>query len=123
MLNFCIVAVFFLMTLSLLGWLYIFFHPARSWDFQPIGDDAEIPLLSSGAAFPRVAVIVPARNEAESLPRTLPALVRQDYPADFKIYLVDDRSTDQTASIALQIARKEKAEERLRAILAAPLPE
>src|SRR5262245_48444851 len=80
-----------LATASLLAWLYILLHPARPWGFQPVGDDGPPP---DCPAFPPVAIIVPARNEAESLPRTLAALLNQDYPAPFRIVLVDDRSTD-----------------------------
>ena len=72
-------------------------HPVRPWDFRPVGDDGEIPALPPGASWPAVAVIVPARNEADALPRTLPALLQQDYPAPFRVFLVDDRSTDGTA--------------------------
>lgn len=118
-----ILPFFFLATLSLLAWLYIFLHPARPWDFQPVGDDADIPPLPAGATFPRIAVIVPARNEAESLPRTLPALLKQDYPAEYAVYLIDDRSTDNTAQIARDIAQRENAETKLAVISGAPLPE
>src|SRR6185295_14256771 len=123
MLSIFIFALFFPATVALLAWLFIFFHPARPWDFQPVGDDAEIPPLPDGVSFPRVAIIVPARNESESLPRTLPALLKQDYAADYKIYLVDDRSTDNTAEIARQIARSENAEARLNVINGEALPQ
>jgi hopene-associated glycosyltransferase HpnB len=45
-------------------------------------------------------VLVPARNEAEVLPSTLPALLAQDYPGAWHLVLVDDRSTDGTAAAA-----------------------
>jgi hopene-associated glycosyltransferase HpnB len=45
-------------------------------------------------------VLVPARNEAEVLPRTLPALLAQDYPGRWRVVLVDDRSGDGTAAAA-----------------------
>ncbi len=113
----------FLSLISVLAWLFIFLHPARPWDFQPVGDDAEIPPLPADKKFPPVAVIVPARNEADSLPRTLPALLNQDYPAAFSITLVNDRSTDNTAEIARGLARTHNAESRLNVIEGAPLPE
>ena len=50
--------------------------------------------------WPRVAVIVPARNEADLLPETLPSLLGQDYPGDARVVLVDDMSTDGTAEVA-----------------------
>lgn len=47
----------------------------------------------------RLSIVLPARNEAEGLARTLPPL-RSLYP-DAEIIVVDDGSTDSTASIAL----------------------
>jgi len=47
---------------------------------------------------PRLSIILPAKNEAEGLTKTLPVL-RQLYP-DAEIIVVDDGSTDGTAMIA-----------------------
>ena len=46
----------------------------------------------------RISVILPAKNEAEGLRRTLPAL-RALYP-DAEIIVVDDGSTDESAAVA-----------------------
>ncbi|MEI6235938.1 MAG: glycosyltransferase [Planctomycetota bacterium] len=115
--------IVFIATLSVLSWLYILLHPAKPWDFQPVGDDAPLPPLPEGVTFPRVAIIVPARNEAESLPNTLPALLRQDYPGEYSVYVIDDRSSDGTAELAREIAKRESAEMRLTVIQGSPLPE
>ena len=56
--------------------------------------------------WPAVAAVVPARNEAESLPVTLPALLAQDYPAGFTVYLVNDNSDDGTSAIAAELGEK-----------------
>lgn len=45
-----------------------------------------------------ISIVLPAKNEAEGLRRTLPAL-RAAYP-DAEIIVVDDGSTDQTAAVA-----------------------
>jgi hopene-associated glycosyltransferase HpnB len=58
------------------------------------------------AAWPAVAAVVPARNEAESLPATLPALLGQDYPGEFRVFLVDDRSEDGTGQLAAELGEK-----------------
>ncbi len=50
-------------------------------------------------AWPSVSVIVPARNEAEVLERTLHSLLGQDYPGEWEIVVVDDRSGDGTPQI------------------------
>ena len=48
---------------------------------------------------PPIAVIVPARDEADSLPHLLTPLVAQLGPDD-EVVVVDDRSTDATAAVA-----------------------
>jgi hopene-associated glycosyltransferase HpnB len=56
--------------------------------------------------WPAVAAVVPARNEAESLPGTLPALIAQDYPGPFRVFLVDDNSDDSTGALAAELGEK-----------------
>jgi glycosyltransferase involved in cell wall biosynthesis len=48
----------------------------------------------------RVSVIVPARDAASTLPRTLAALADQDLPEPYEVLVVDDGSTDSTAALA-----------------------
>jgi hopene-associated glycosyltransferase HpnB len=50
--------------------------------------------------------VVPARNEADSLPSTLPGLLAQDYPGEFRVFLVDDGSDDGTATVAAELGEK-----------------
>jgi cellulose synthase/poly-beta-1,6-N-acetylglucosamine synthase-like glycosyltransferase len=57
-------------------------------------DDAPAPTSQ-----PLVSVIVPARNEAELLPRCLTALAAQQYP-HIETIVVDDQSTDGTSAVA-----------------------
>ncbi len=59
---------------------------------------SEIPKL---AALPLVSIIVPARNEADNIARTVRNLRSMDYPEDkMEVIVVDDGSTDETAAIA-----------------------
>ncbi|MBI3304361.1 MAG: glycosyltransferase, partial [Deltaproteobacteria bacterium] len=116
-----IVICSFLGAVSVLIWLGILLHPARPWDFQPVGDDAALP--PEPHAWPAVCVLVPARNERESLPHTLPALLKQDYPGEFAVILIDDRSQDGTADIARKIAEEVGAAERLAVIAGVDLPQ
>jgi hopene-associated glycosyltransferase HpnB len=58
------------------------------------------------AAWPGVVAVVPARNEADSLPATLPGLLAQDYPGEFRVFLVDDGSDDGTGVIAAELGEK-----------------
>jgi hopene-associated glycosyltransferase HpnB len=56
--------------------------------------------------WPTVVAVVPARNEADSLPGTLPALLAQEYPGQFRVFLVDDGSDDGTADVAGELGEK-----------------
>ncbi len=55
-------------------------------------------ISQSELEWPGVSVIVPARNEEHNLPTLLDSLVTQNYPL-YEVIVVDDASTDQTASI------------------------
>ncbi|MFC8265764.1 glycosyltransferase [Streptomyces cinereoruber] len=54
--------------------------------------------------WPRVVVVVPARDEAGVLPLSLPSLLAQDYPGVAEVALVDDGSTDGTGALAVELA-------------------
>jgi glycosyltransferase involved in cell wall biosynthesis len=56
--------------------------------------------------FPRVSVVIPARNEGEEIERTVRSHLAQEYP-DFHVVVVDDRSTDGTGEIVAGIARED----------------
>lgn len=47
---------------------------------------------------PRVSVIIPTYNRAETLPRAIDSVLAQDYP-HFELFLSDDGSTDETPGI------------------------
>jgi cellulose synthase/poly-beta-1,6-N-acetylglucosamine synthase-like glycosyltransferase len=58
------------------------------------------PALPALTAFPRVSILVAARNEAASIGRCLESLARLNYPPDkLEILIGDDASTDGTAAI------------------------
>jgi GT2 family glycosyltransferase len=53
---------------------------------------------------PTISVIVPVRNEAAFIRRTLTQLLAQDYPTDaFEVLVVDGESTDGTADIVREM--------------------
>lgn len=54
--------------------------------------------------YPRVSVLVPARNEARSISDCVTSLLAQDYP-DFEVLVLDDQSTDETPRILAQLKR------------------
>ena len=80
--------------LSLVIWLYLVFLHGRFWSSGPELKPA------SPAEFPDVDVIVPARDEVDTIGPVIASLVAQDYPGTFRVTLVDDNSTDGTAAAA-----------------------
>ena len=83
-----------LAVLSLLIWLSLIALHGRFWQAGPI----LTPARPSTA--PSVAVVVPARDEAEAIRDSLTSLLAQDYAGAFRVILVDDGSTDGTGAIA-----------------------
>lgn len=79
------------------------------------------PSSPKGDASPFVCVILPARNEAEVLPQTLPTLLEQDYGGRLDIVLIDDQSTDGTGELAQNLSQK--ASKNLTLVRGEPLPE
>ncbi|MDJ0703038.1 MAG: glycosyltransferase [Leptolyngbyaceae cyanobacterium MO_188.B28] len=69
-----------------------------------------------------ICAIIPARNEADLLPITVRSLLRQTYPGQFSIILVDDQSTDGTGEAAQQAAEMVGQADRLTVISGQPLP-
>jgi chlorobactene glucosyltransferase len=78
------------------------------------------PAAGSSQAHPSVDLVVPARNEASRIHGCTTALLGQRYPREsLAIVVVDDYSTDDTASIIEPLAR---VDSRLQVIRAGPLP-
>lgn len=69
--------------------------------------------------WPRVSIIVPARNEEQGIEPALRSLVALDYP-NFEIMAINDRSTDRTGEI-LERVRQEHSK-RLRTVHLDDLP-
>ncbi len=79
---------------SLLAWLYLALLHGRFWQAGPVlGPDRP-------ASFPAVAIVVPARDEAAFVARSLGSLLAQDYGGPTELVLVDDGSGDDTGDIA-----------------------
>jgi chlorobactene glucosyltransferase len=76
---------------------------------------------SSLESFPKVSIIVAARNEEEALPAALDSMLALDYP-HYEIILVDDDSRDRTGAIADEWARKPAARGRLKVLHNKDLP-
>jgi hopene-associated glycosyltransferase HpnB len=94
---------------SAAAWLYLVVAHGGFWLTSQRLPPAASPAgraAGSPEPWPTVAAVVPARNEGESLPETLPALLAQDYPGEFRVFLVDDNSDDGTGAIAAELGEK-----------------
>ncbi|MFP3869748.1 MAG: glycosyltransferase [Syntrophobacteria bacterium] len=94
-------------------WLGILLSPWRPWSTRES--------LNAASAFYRadlsdITVLIPARNEVETIQATLAALKAQD--GDLNIVLIDDRSEDETTKRA-----RSASLEKLVLISGQPLPE
>ena len=93
------------------------------------GSEADTPrgvadAVRGGVAVPApiVHAVVPARNEADVIARTVVSLLAQDYPGPFAITLVDDRSEDDTGDTVRATIAAHAAELRARVIAGQPRP-
>ncbi|WP_327358530.1 glycosyltransferase [Streptomyces sp. NBC_01304] len=87
---------------SLAAWLWLLLGQGFFWR-----TDLRLPPRpepADGADWPDVCVVVPARDEAEVLPVSLPSLLALDYPGRAEIILVDDGSSDGTGKLARELA-------------------
>jgi hopene-associated glycosyltransferase HpnB len=80
--------------LSLLIWLYLFFGHGKFWKSAP-----ELP-PAAPPEFPDVDILVPARDEAETIRPAIASLLAQDYAGKYRVILIDDNSADGTAALA-----------------------
>jgi GT2 family glycosyltransferase len=108
-----------LAALSLGIWLYLFVARGNFWRLRVDDDQAEYRPQQN---WPRVAAIVPARNEAETIGQTVAALLEQVYPGEFSITVVDDHSEDETSQIARRTAKENAAGSRVGIHSASALP-
>lgn len=101
--------------LALVIWLI-----ARAVRQRSVLEAVPVSTGEAGGDLPRVAIIVPARDEAANIGPCLESLCRQHYPADrLSLIVVDDDSTDATADIVLSLAKQDG---RVRLVSTPPLP-
>jgi hopene-associated glycosyltransferase HpnB len=105
---------------SLAAWIYLRFFRGRFWLIRG-GEALSLDQFDQCAPAPAVAVIVPARNEADVAGAAVRSLVAQNYPGGYHVFLVDDASTDGTAEAARLAAKQAGREEQLSVVEAGPL--
>jgi hopene-associated glycosyltransferase HpnB len=87
-------------TLSLAVWIYLLTARGGFWKVWRLGAP-ERPLDSVRGP---VAVVIPARDEAEFISSTVQSLLEQRSVEPLHIFVVDDHSSDRTAESALRAA-------------------
>jgi len=83
--------------LSLAIWLGLIFARHGFWLARE-RDTRDLP--PEPAQWPDVVAVVPARDEADVIARSIGSLAAQHYPGSFRIILMDDSSSDGTGDIA-----------------------
>src|SRR5215831_17359950 len=103
-------------TLSILLWVYLLLGRGRFWQLSTVSIEPK-QLLTT---VPRVAVVVPARNEADVVGLAVRSLLEQDYAGRVHVFVVDDHSSDETVNLVRQAAASKS--EQLTIGSAMPLP-
>ncbi|WP_424860458.1 glycosyltransferase [Streptomyces sp. MMS24-I29] len=80
---------------SLAAWVWLLLGQGFFWR-----TDQRMPVRRAPERWPSVAIVVPARDEADMLPVSLPSLLTQDYPGVAEVFVVDDCSEDGTGDVA-----------------------
>jgi hopene-associated glycosyltransferase HpnB len=100
-------------------WTYLVFKRGGFWRLRDSGSPSQEQAVPGGS----VAVIVPARNEADVVGYAVRSLLEQNYAGRLHIFLVDDDSSDNTAMVARQVAEHARGIDRLTVVGARPVPD
>jgi len=103
---------------ALVIWIYLVAGRGGFWCAGERDGGGPSPL-----AWPDVIAVIPARDEAVGVGRTVASLLGQDYPGSFSIILVDDESADGTADVARRAGAAANRVDRLTVIPGAALPD
>lgn len=92
-----------------MGWLFLRWKVPYNSPWTECGEQGEVVEKAVGAVSnntPYLSIVIPAYNEARRLPQTLEAILAyaRQQPYEVEILVVDDGSSDATASIAEQYA-------------------
>jgi hopene-associated glycosyltransferase HpnB len=106
-------------SLSLMIWLYCLLFRGAYWRATTTDElSAQTP-----AQWPDIVAVIPARNEQDSIAKSVASLLAQDYPGKLSIILVDDNSEDDTAAIARALPRETGSSVPLTVLRGEPLAE
>lgn len=99
------------------SWLYLLFVRGNFWQVREDPTEQKPP-----QRWPRVVGIVPARDEAKTIARSVTSLAKQNYPGEFSVVVVDDHSSDGTAERTRKAADESGAARRVTVHAARELP-
>jgi hopene-associated glycosyltransferase HpnB len=103
-------------------WLYLLAGRGGFWLARERDADSAAGQGPSAGPWPAIAAVIPARDEADCVGETVGSLLRQDYPGEFTVILVDDQSRDGTAAVAQHAAAAAGAAHRLTVLGGRALP-
>ncbi len=108
-------------SMVLLIWLYLLAGRGGFWLAAQRDDDGAGGAAADGA-WPAVAAVIPARDEAGCVGETVASLLRQAYAGPFTVIVVDDQSRDGTAQVARDAAAALGVADRLTVVSGRALP-
>jgi hopene-associated glycosyltransferase HpnB len=108
--------------ISLVIWGYLVFAHGGFWRIHHAASPSSLHEKALNGNPVRIAVIVPARNEADVVGRAICSLLRQTGRQSIHVFLIDDGSADSTAMVARQAATAIGQAETLTVIQGSPLP-
>ncbi len=76
-------------------YLYLLTNLRMGWNKLP-----EVKPIKNGTVYTKVSVLIAARNEERNIAETIESILHQQFPTELmELIVVDDHSTDRTASI------------------------
>lgn len=104
--------------LSVLIWAYLLLGRGGFWQVpKRLAQSGE-----AGSSQASVAVVVPARDEAAVIAQSVQSLLQQAHSGPLHIFVVDDGSSDETASVARKAASRIGKANALTVIEGRPVP-
>src|SRR5215469_13730203 len=108
-------------SMVLLIWIYLVAARGGFWRAAERDDPSALEGIAPGG-WPVVSAVIPARDEADCVGQTVASLLRQTYPGEVNVVLVDDQSRDGTGQVARDAAAALGAASRLTVISGSALP-
>ena len=99
-------------------WLYLLAGRGGFW----LAGERDTGIAPGRGPWPAITAIIPARDEAESVGKTVASLLQQEFAGDFDVIIVDDLSRDATARVARDTAAALGAGHRLTVLPGRSLP-